>query len=99
MSEMFRAMTKEEWKDRDNLFELAWEMKSWVKGKGEEDVNEVKILLIQKGTMLGRSVATTYGYVITYMMNSIGSTIEFPEEDDIFKVIQKATELINFIKL
>lgn len=99
MSEMFRGMTKEEWKDRDNLFEPAWEMKSWVKGKNEEDVNEVKVLLIQKGSMLGRSVATTNGYVITYMMNSIGSTIEFPEEDDIFKVIQKATELINFIKL
>lgn len=99
MSEMFRPMTKEEWKDRDNLFEPAWEIKTWIKSKQDEDANEVRVFWIEKGEMLGRSVAIKNGYAISYMMNNVGSTIEFPEERDIFKVIQKATELINFIKL
>lgn len=99
MKTMFRTMTKEEWKDRDNLFEPAWEMKYWSKKSNDGSENEVRLLTIEKGQMFGRSVAETHGYIITYTMNNIGETLQFPEETDIFKVIQKATELINFINL
>lgn len=96
MDKIFRSMTNEEWKNRDRLFEPALEIKSFVK---EEDVNEVRVYAIEKGTILGWSVAETHGYAISYFMNGAGETLEFPEETDIFKIIEKATQLINFIKL
>lgn len=100
---MFRKMTNEEhkvWNETGDNFVFVPPLKNWV--LQGDDENSVTVWSVSENCILHEkswNVTTKSGYIIAYSMNGMGQTLEFPNEDDIFKIIQKATELINFIKL
>lgn len=96
----FREMTKEE-RNAERAgtgdFIPAMLLKDWCL-KGNDEENSVRLWWCEIDQTVEYRVATKACYAIQFYSLGCGEFIEL-ETKNVFEAIQKATELINFIKL